>query len=262
MENIKRIRLLSDDEINELYSLPDFNMQERELYFTLTCNELKLVDSSSDNTTWFYFVLQFGYFKAKQNFFTFSLDDVKKDVEYVLKTYNIEILLDEKTKISRTTLAKQRNQIAQHFGYTLWTTDHKKYILEHLLKILKAYPKKQNALRQLLEHFESLNLTIPSYRVLQDIFTEAYKAEEARWAKLIDNTPSDVIGKLDDMLSKNNKSLLNILKTEQKDFQFTAVREEVEKLSHMQEIYDYSKHFIPLSGLSFNASAYLEEKRL
>ena len=255
-ENIKRIRLLSDDEINDLYSLPNLNAKEHDLYLTLNNKEYEIIDSSSNDITWIYFVLQLGYFKAKQQFYLFKLEDVKDDLEYILKIHNIEGLFEKEAKISKTTIAKQRDIIAEHFGYTIWSINHKEKILKQLIIILKSYPKKQNALRQLLEYFDNINLTIPSYRVLQDIFTEAYASEENRWHELVNKIPSDVINKLDHLLSKDNKSLLNLLKSEQKDFQFTAVREEVEKLDNMQEIYDYSKDFLPLLGISFNASAY------
>lgn len=78
----KRIHLLSDSEKNELYARPEFNAEERELYFSLAQNEYDLLQNYYSNTkTRVFFILQLGYFKAKYQFFKFKLDEVSLDVE-------------------------------------------------------------------------------------------------------------------------------------------------------------------------------------
>ncbi len=67
IENKKRIDLLSPVEIEDLYSRPTFNDEERFLYFTLNKEEISSAMNYSNERTRLYFILQLGYFKAKQS---------------------------------------------------------------------------------------------------------------------------------------------------------------------------------------------------
>lgn len=87
MENIKRIQLLSSTEVEELYARPDFNAYEQSLYFALNRAERAALEEFRNTQTRIHFILQLGYFKAKQQFFNFSLDEVGRDVQYVVETY-------------------------------------------------------------------------------------------------------------------------------------------------------------------------------
>lgn len=68
MSNTKRLYLLSEAEIADLYALPDFMLAEKALYFTLNENELNTLNHYSNTKTRVYFILQLGFFKAKQQF--------------------------------------------------------------------------------------------------------------------------------------------------------------------------------------------------
>ncbi|WP_166291691.1 DUF4158 domain-containing protein [Photorhabdus stackebrandtii] len=83
MENNKRIQLLSNTEVEELYSRPEFNVHEQQIYFTLTQSERVALSQFSNTKTRIYFILQLGYFKAKQQFFNFTLDDVSNDIQFI-----------------------------------------------------------------------------------------------------------------------------------------------------------------------------------
>ena len=71
----KRIHLLSRVEVDELYARPNFNANEQRLYFTLTFTEREVLAQFSKTKTRIFFILQLGYFKAKQQFFNFSLNE-------------------------------------------------------------------------------------------------------------------------------------------------------------------------------------------
>ena len=65
MDETKRIQLLTDVEISDLYDRPDFNSEERELFFALNQAEEKVLSQYRNARTRVYFILQLGYFKAK-----------------------------------------------------------------------------------------------------------------------------------------------------------------------------------------------------
>src|SRR6266699_470151 len=67
----KRLHILDNEEIEALYGRPCFTGDERIHVFTLTQPEKDLLASFTHLPIQLYFLLQLGYFKAKQLFFTF-----------------------------------------------------------------------------------------------------------------------------------------------------------------------------------------------
>ena len=68
----KRLHILDDEEIEALYGRPCFTVDDRTHVFTLTQPEKDLLASFPHIPIQLYFILQLGYFKAKQMFFTFT----------------------------------------------------------------------------------------------------------------------------------------------------------------------------------------------
>ena len=58
----KRIILLSDAEIAELYNLPMFTEKDRNIYFSLSSDDHKLLNEYRTLKLKIYFILQLGYF--------------------------------------------------------------------------------------------------------------------------------------------------------------------------------------------------------
>ena len=85
--NKKRIQILSQDEINELYERPAFNHAEREEYFVLDADTLKAISTMDKLETKLYLVLLIGYFRAKPVIPVFQLKEVKEDIDYLCRTY-------------------------------------------------------------------------------------------------------------------------------------------------------------------------------
>ena len=87
MTNLKRIYLLPEAEIADLYARPIFNQYEQQLYFELTQIQLDTLSQFGTIKTKVNFILQLAYFKAKNQFFTFTFDDVRADVDFVLAKF-------------------------------------------------------------------------------------------------------------------------------------------------------------------------------
>ena len=79
--NIKRIQLLSDTEVEELYARPEFSSNEKALYFSLNKSEQSALQCYANLKTRVYFILQLGYFKTTQQFFSFDFEEVKNDTQ-------------------------------------------------------------------------------------------------------------------------------------------------------------------------------------
>ncbi|PQQ22032.1 DUF4158 domain-containing protein, partial [Photorhabdus hindustanensis] len=142
MENTKRLQLLSNTEVEELYSRPEFNAHEQRLYFTLTQSEREALTQFSNTRTRIFFILQLGYFKAKQQFFNFSLEDVSNDAQFIANLYYTNAFpVSFAGRISRDYIRTQRQVILSLFGYCAWMSDLAPEIQSHISNLLRYYPK-------------------------------------------------------------------------------------------------------------------------
>jgi hypothetical protein len=83
-QRAKRLYLLDAAEVAALYDRPHFTDEERAYYFALTPTETTLMQTFTDEAVQAFFVLQLGYFKAKQRFFSVKLADVFSDLIFIV----------------------------------------------------------------------------------------------------------------------------------------------------------------------------------
>ena len=86
------------------------------------------------------------------------------------------------------------------------------------------------------------------------MFTNAFSAEEKRLNSIIQSIPACQQKKLSALISQNDGiSQLNIIRADQKNFKYTAVKNEIEKAQGINELYKFTKNFIPTLQLSQNS---------
>lgn len=229
----KRIHLLNDAEVETLYARPLFNDGERDGYFFLEEAEQRLLEDHRHLKSKLYFILQLGYFRATQQFFHFSLEDVEDDVLYLLKKYFSVPRREPKGSLSIEAYRRQRQEILGLFQYQLWSNQCKPMVMAHLLALVKLYPKGNDTLHELFVYLENEKIVFPSYRTLQDIFTEVFSIERARLATAITHISPTLQQQLDDIIG-NAEALvgLNDLRQDQRDFRYSAIQKKRNKKSN------------------------------
>lgn len=104
----KRIKLLSEGEITDIYGLPQFTEQERIHYFSLGPAERIALDKLIFTHSKVHFILQLGYFKDKKRLFHFKFTEVLYDVLYIMQVYFPSIEAP-KNLPSRNAVSKNQN---------------------------------------------------------------------------------------------------------------------------------------------------------
>lgn len=215
------------------------------------------MDRYSNTKTRVYFILQLGYFKAKQQFFNFDFENAKNDAKFILCSPGNETKSTLSGRLSRDYIRTQKQAILALFNYRDWSSKYEAQIESHICELLRYYPNGHNALRQLLGYFDNQRIVIPTYRKLQDMFTNAFSVEEKRLNSIILSIPPCLQKKLSTLISRNDGiSQLNIIRADQKNFKYAAVKNEIEKAQGIDELYKFTKKFIPTLQLSQNAIRY------
>lgn len=254
----EHIHLLSEAETTELYAIPHFNEEERKLYFSIENEcEANALNLYSNFKIRIYLILQLGYFKAKHQFFDFVFEDVSVDAEYVLSYFYKNKEADLSGRPSRHCISEQKRAILQLFDYKDWSPHYQHSVQLHMSELLRYYPRGHSAIRQLLSYLDQKQIIIPSYRTLQTLFTKAYAAEEKRINQLISSIPDHKQQLLSALINRSDGvSQLNIIRGDQKDFNYTAVRAEIDKAEELAGLYEFAKNFLPTLQLSKNAIRY------
>ena len=83
-----QLNILSEKERREIYDLPKFKKKQQSIYLEFTLSEQELIRTYKSPVTKVYFLLQLAYFKFKQQFFVFNLNQVAKDVKHNAPVYS------------------------------------------------------------------------------------------------------------------------------------------------------------------------------
>jgi len=82
-----RIKLLSEEEIEYLYGIPELSNEDREALFKLSETDHQTINDITNNAVKIDDVLQLGYFRAQKYFFNFTFQQVRQDVWFVINKY-------------------------------------------------------------------------------------------------------------------------------------------------------------------------------
>lgn len=256
--NQERIQLLSDEEIDAIYTIPVFNEAERTLYFELNECEKLLSKKYRTVKAQIYFIRMLGYFKAKQQWYRADLLKVNpKDTQHIMEKYFSTLSPLSSGEVDAKTYKKIKEDLLTALGYKNWATRLTSAIHSHLGELLKIHPKTHDALRQLLVYFDTHQIVLPSYRTLQDLFTVAVAKEDDRLNDLLFTLPTAKKTQLSALIEQTDGiTELNNIRVDQKNFQYTSVQESIDKIKKTSELYDFAKWFIPKLQLSRNAIRY------
>ncbi len=129
----RRLRILTDEEIEALYSRPSLSADERADYFTLTSVEQELLRSVRGLSPQIAFLLQLGYFKAKQLFFPLDVEESAADVAYLRARYFPDSAHVDLQPLNKRTVLRQHHllqpaadltEIVRLYGLRNWVEKH------------------------------------------------------------------------------------------------------------------------------------------
>ena len=115
----RRLSILTQREIDDLYGLPRFTEEERQLYFDLSAAEQARLRAMHTASAKAHFILQLGYFKAKRQFFAYPYDEVQEDLRHILGRNFLGRARSRINQLSKPTVSNTSRFILSLFNYTL-----------------------------------------------------------------------------------------------------------------------------------------------
>ena len=248
----KRITVLSAAEKHALYGLPDFDDFQRADYFAMTEAEHTLAFQRKNALEQIYCLLQIGYFKAKQLFFRFSLQDVsQEDIRFMMERYFPGVTLKPQPLIMKEYYL-QRNEIATLFQYRLWQESDRLILLDKSAQLAKRDVTPTFILTELIVFLNDRKIVRPGYTTLQAIIGDALTMERRRLEKWVDETLDETarkeIQKL--LVRENTLSELAAIKQDAKHFGYQMMVMERQKRATLEPLYRLAKALLPRLGVS------------
>ena len=243
----KRLKILTKNEINELYSLPSFTHEDRAQFFSLNASEMKELENLRTISSKVHFILQLGYFKTKKMFFVLDIQEMKEDIEYILQKYFPKINGFPNIEITKPTRLSQQACILKLLNYQDVTKEIKCKLQEKANRLATISTKPIYIFKELMSYLESHRIVIPVYSFMQDIVGKAFADERRRLELLIiQDISEEMKAILNNLLSAEDGLYeLTFLKREPKDFSYKEITKEVRKRESLNNLYNLTKGLLP-----------------
>lgn len=255
----KRLKILADQKIEDLYGRPRFNYEERERYFSLTTEERTIADSHHNLARRVLFILQLGYFKAKTLFFNFEFDDVREDVRHTLQQYYPRHLDAElNTPKLKQTRHSQQRKILDLYGYHACNAEVRANLITRASQVVRISAKPIFLFQNLFQYLESRRIVPPGYSFMQDVVSQALADERARLTTILESRLDKATLKgLDDLyVERTGMYIVTPLKRDPKDFSLGEMKREIARIKSLEVLHRTAKEVLPELGISNDSIAY------
>lgn len=254
----KRMNILTPTEIDDLYARPQLTEEQRIGLFELNKDEQKILVSNLSMAAKVDAIIRLGYFRLKQQFFQFDLQEVSDDLNYVMERYFSSTVL-EKYTISYVTKNNNQQWVLRMTGYQLFSqTQDTPLLLSKAEKLCRLSVNPLFIFRELLAEITSKKVTRPGYSTLQKIISVALVAEQKRVSQIFkEHLSAHEKEKLLNLLNhEENFYAVTLLKQQPKNFKPAAIRQEIEYYERYQNLYLMAKRLLQSLEISKNGVAY------
>lgn len=258
-QRAKRLYLLDAAEVAALYDRPIFTDEERAYYFSLTRAETALMQTFTDGAVQAFFVLQLGYFKAKQRFFAVKLADVFSDLIFIVNQLGLLVAPDDLRLLNHRTLQQQRQIILEYVRYRHAHAQERQQAYQVVLQAARISPKPHYLLRILLQFCATERIILPGYTTVQEtIIGKAITAEENRLVDLLQtHMTSEDRAALEGLFDKRDgRYQLTSLQRAPKDLSHGQLRQERDRGTELLPFYDLATRILPYLSISHEGIAY------
>ena len=247
-----RLTILSEAEKTALYGIPNFDDFQRIEFLAMTEAERSLALQRRGILKQVYCLLQIGYFKAKQAFFQFTLDEVPpEDVAFLLQRYFPGQMLTAEPLGTKEYYA-QRREIVALFDYRLWTDNDLPTLRDKAKLLVRTDVTPTFLLAELMVFLVGQHIVRPGYSTLQTIIRDALTVERDRLEQLVEAAMTDATRKALQQLLESDDALseLAALKQDAKSFRYHQMGMERQKRLTLAPLYTIAKSLLPSLEIS------------
>ena len=253
--SIHTLRLLKQQEIKELYSLPQLNAMDRDAVFSLNSREQLILDGLHTLPSKLLFILQLGFFRVGKRFY--PLDELKTAEEtkaYLVKRYFPAHPLEKfSLQVTKPTRLYHQKHILYLFNHRRYTRDAVLLVKRESARLADIHARPSYVVRELLRFLEREHIVVPAYSTLQNLVGMAVQGATSLLEKRADSLFTDKEKKwLDELLNKRGDFLyeVTLLKRDPRNFSLKEIKETILKRNRLDELHSSLDGFATNLGIS------------
>jgi hypothetical protein len=252
-----RLSILTASEIDDLYGLPRFTNEDRRRYFDLREIEHKAAGAYIPAVA-AHFILQLGFFKARQQFFIYKQDAVVDDLRHILERYFPRRDLTRAKIPSKPTRLSQQQVILRLMRYRLCGKAARKELERKAERTARLSVQPIFILREMLEYLRRQRIVAPAYKSLQDMVGRVLTRERDRISKLLQKALTPKVQEQFDKLLQADEYFYRIgaVRREPKDFSNKKLEQEIERRKLFQTLHDFAQIFLARAEISMDSRKY------
>jgi hypothetical protein len=247
----KRLRILGDEEIDAFYGRPRFTPDERQEYFPFAPPELTALDQFHSHPSRLYAMLQLGYFKARQQFFLFSLPEVAEDIRYVQER-SFSTARFHAVEIAKGTRLKQQRIILALCHSRHCDATARQHFATKAQQAARVCAKPVYIFRELWQYLTTQRLVAPGYTVLQEMIGHALTAEQQRLNTVVRThlQPADIAAFQRLLADAPGLYALTQLKHAPRDCSASEIKHEMQRGTQLEPFYALAQRVLPALEIS------------
>ena len=257
------MKILSAVEQGSFDKPPIFNSEERKKFFDLTADLLNTANNLRKPVYKIGFIVACGYFRATKRFF--AIDDYNlRDIEYVASKFGIENSSCSPKDYPRSRIHNHRRLVLNLYGYHNFDTDAEIYIKQEITSMVRVQLKPKLIFWRCVDLLARKHIQVPNYNQLSKFILTELNRRKQELVDIIDrelsqNTRSILDGLLIQNLSDDKQSSryrLTLLKKLSQSTKPSKVKERVDDLFYMKELYGHLETILPLLKLGHEGIRY------
>lgn len=237
MAHEKRMQILSESEVDDLYSVPQFTDEQREYYFTLDDHEEALKSNRNEPVTNAYTILLLGYFKYKPVILNPDISEIRKDLGYIRDKYKLQLKIPQRTigPTQKSRIYSTFMKVIEHSTYD----ENKHRLTQFVYEISKQNADPREIFDRCIQYLSERRVAIPAYSTLQKVISSGIHHEENKLHQaLLSLVPEELYLKLRAMShAEDEKPLVTQIKQLPTSFKPSEIHHEVKIFQKTKEVF-------------------------
>ena len=224
----KRLTVLHEAEINDLYGIPSLSLEEKRIGFALNDLELDVIQSIRARKYKCYAIALIGYFKIKPIQLSPTYKELQKDLAFIAEEYFPQFKVP-RFSVSRMQKARIYDKILSLLNFEAWNAkQHQEPLISHLQQVAKSWIEPRFLFDACTEYLARNHIAIPKYTVLQRIISQVIRLERQRISDTLKVTISDELtSNLAELVDGENSLTVKELKQAAKSFNASELEKEL-----------------------------------
>ncbi len=236
------IKILSAQNIKNFDNPPVFTGEQRKQMFTLQKWVLKIVNSFENPTNKVGFILQLGYFRAVNKFYT-SKKYHQKDIQYIARNLKIGIEAIDLLEYGYTTSERHQKIILAETGFKKFNNKMKTMLASEAEQLTFHQQRPRLIFMSLVDFLQTQKSQVPSYNTLAEIITQSLKSYETRLVQIInDSVSEDETALMDDLFEMEDtgavsRYTLTALKNHSHSIRAGKIKGNIEDYEYLERLF-------------------------